>query len=220
MCNKSGRQLHVLQRLKGSLDYSSRLSIYKSFNMSNFNCCPVVWMFTSKSSPSKLEGIHKRAIRFVLDDHTSDYVELRGNANVPDWPFVWGIHRSRWIPHTKVSGAELWCFLWSASEKKNGWVNNREAGGLRRHRGHNDVDVMYELRHVSIINRAKAQTTNHGLKSFKYYGAKIWNSLPNTCNLAISADDFKALIKSWDGPKCSCSVCLLFTWLYKFIATT
>ena len=32
------------------------------------------------------------------------------------WPFVWGIHRSRWIPHTKASDAELWCFLWSAPE--------------------------------------------------------------------------------------------------------
>ena len=30
MCNKVGGQLNVLQRLKGSLDYSSRLSIYKS----------------------------------------------------------------------------------------------------------------------------------------------------------------------------------------------
>ena len=28
------------------------------------------------------------------------------------WPFVWGI-----IPHTKASEAELWCFLWSASEQ-------------------------------------------------------------------------------------------------------
>ena len=33
------------------------------------------------------------------------------------WPFVWGSHRSRWIPHTKASDAELWCFLWSAPEK-------------------------------------------------------------------------------------------------------
>ena len=32
------------------------------------------------------------------------------------WPFVRGIHRSRWIPHTKASDAELWCFLWSASK--------------------------------------------------------------------------------------------------------
>ena len=35
MCNKTGRQLNVLQRLKDSLDYSSRLSIYKIFIMSN-----------------------------------------------------------------------------------------------------------------------------------------------------------------------------------------
>ena len=34
------------------------------------------------------------------------------------WPFVRGIHRSRWIPHTKASDAELWCFLWSAPEKR------------------------------------------------------------------------------------------------------
>ena len=33
-----------------------------------------------------------------------------------NWPFVRGIHRSRWIPNTKASDTELWCFLWSASE--------------------------------------------------------------------------------------------------------
>ena len=37
--------------------------------------------------------------------------------------------------------AELWCFRWSAPWI-NGWVNNREAGDLRRHRAHYDVIVM------------------------------------------------------------------------------
>ena len=38
------------------------------------------------------------------------------------WPFVMGIQGHcripghRWIPHTKASDAELWCFLWSAPE--------------------------------------------------------------------------------------------------------
>ena len=32
------------------------------------------------------------------------------------WPFVRGIHGHRWIPLTKASDAELWCFLSSASE--------------------------------------------------------------------------------------------------------
>ena len=33
-----------------------------------------------------------------------------------NWPFVWGIRRSRRIPSTKVSEAELWCFLRSLPE--------------------------------------------------------------------------------------------------------
>ena len=48
----------------------------------------------------------------------------------------------RWIPLTKASDAELWCFLWSAPEQTNGSVNNRDTGDLRRHRAHYDVTVM------------------------------------------------------------------------------
>ena len=48
----------------------------------------------------------------------------------------------RWIPLTKASNAELWCFVWSAPWI-NGWVNNRKAGDLRRHRDHYDVIVMF-----------------------------------------------------------------------------
>ena len=83
MWNKAGRQLNILQRLNGSLDYSSRLSVYKSFIMSNFNYCLVLWMFISKCPLSKIEGIQMRRLRFVLDDCTSDYVELLDKANVP-----------------------------------------------------------------------------------------------------------------------------------------
>ena len=82
MCIKAGRQLNVLQRLKGSLDQDSRMAIYKSFIMSNFNYCPLIWMFASKTSLSKLENIQKRALRFVLDDYQSGYTDLLQNANV------------------------------------------------------------------------------------------------------------------------------------------
>ena len=47
----------------------------------------------------------------------------------------------RWIPRTKASDAELWCFVWSAL-RINGWVNNREAGDLRHQRAYYDVIVM------------------------------------------------------------------------------
>ena len=51
------------------------------------------------------------------------------------WPFVRGIHRSPMnSPHKgQWRGALMWI---------NGWVNNRDAGDLRRHRAHYDVIVM------------------------------------------------------------------------------
>ena len=47
----------------------------------------------------------------------------------------------RWIPRTRTSDAELWCFLCSA-HWINGWANTREAGDLRRRHAHYDVIVM------------------------------------------------------------------------------
>ena len=56
----------------------------------------------------------------------------------------------RWIPRTKASDAELWCFLWSAPWI-NAWVNNRETGDLRRHRAHYDVIVMDHFRRFALL---------------------------------------------------------------------
>ena len=57
------------------------------------------------------------------------------------WPFVWGIHRSPAnSPHKGQRRRALMFSLicvWI-----NGWVNNREAGDLRRHRAHCVVIVM------------------------------------------------------------------------------
>ena len=74
----------------------------------------------------------------------------------------------------------------------------------------------YNLQGSSLINRSTVLTTNHGLKSFKDWEAKIWNLLPQSCKAATSLDKFKVLIKSWNGPKCSCSVCLHFTWIWLY----
>ena len=58
-----------------------------------------------------------------------------------DWPFVWGIHWSPVnSPHKgQWRGALMFSLIcvWI-----NDWVNNREAGDLRRYRAHYDVIVM------------------------------------------------------------------------------
>ena len=57
------------------------------------------------------------------------------------WPFVRGIHRSPVnSPHKGQWRRALMFSLFCA--RINGWVNNREAGDLRRHQAHCDVIVM------------------------------------------------------------------------------
>ena len=58
---------------------------------------------------------------------------------------MWGEFTGhRWIPLTKASDAKLCCFLLFSviCASTNGWVNNRDAGDLRRHRAHYHVTVM------------------------------------------------------------------------------
>ena len=52
----------------------------------------------------------------IMQDFTNHDDVIKWKHFPRNWPFVRGIHRSRWIPHTKASDAELWCFLWSSSE--------------------------------------------------------------------------------------------------------
>ena len=57
------------------------------------------------------------------------------------WPFVRGIHRSPVNSQHKgqCHGALMFSLIYAWT---NGWVNNREAGDLRRHRAHYDVIAM------------------------------------------------------------------------------
>ena len=63
-----------------------------------------------------------------------------------DWPFVWGIHRSPVnSPHKdQWHGALMFSLIcvWI-----NDWVNNRQAGDLRRYRAH--YDVIVKICHVT-----------------------------------------------------------------------
>ena len=57
------------------------------------------------------------------------------------WPFVWGIPRSP--VNSPLKGQWRRALMFTLIYARiNGWVNNREAGDLRRHRAHYDVTVI------------------------------------------------------------------------------
>ena len=46
-----------------------------------------------------------------------------------------------------------------------------------------------------------------GDKSLRYYGPKIWNSLPFHIKSSENLEAFKDIIKNWNGVSCKCKVC-------------
>ena len=81
------------------------------------------------------------------------------------WPFMREIHRSPVnSPHKgQWRGALIYSLIcvWM-----NGWVNNREAGDLRRYRAHDDVTVMYNPHHnqpASLCHVCRISRTHRGL---------------------------------------------------------
>ena len=49
--------------------------------MSNFNYCPLVWMFSNATSLKKLENLLKRALRFLYNNYQLTYEELLDKTN-------------------------------------------------------------------------------------------------------------------------------------------
>ena len=76
------------------------------------------------------------------------------------WSFMRGIHRSPWnSPHKgQWRGALMFSLIYT---RINGWVNNSEAGDLRRHRAHYNVTVMLT---VGVWSRGPFHSNQNGTR--------------------------------------------------------
>ena len=190
ICSKASAQISALHRLTGLLDYPSRKAIYTSFIASNFNYCPLVWFFTSRENIDKIDKIQERALRFVLKDHISDYTNLLLKSGFDSFR----------IYAVKYLMIELFKIL-------EGITPNYLSDLFVK------ADNPYDIRDTHKLIQPLKRTTTYGLRSFQYYGAHVWIMLPINIKAAQSLHEFKSLIRSWPGPKCSCHICIALLWL-------
>ena len=53
----------------------------KTFIESQFNCCPLVWMFHNRTLNNKINKLHERALRIVYTDEHLTFQELLDKDN-------------------------------------------------------------------------------------------------------------------------------------------
>ena len=73
ICKQASNKLHALDRISNLLDERKRKILRKSFVVSKFNSCPIVWMFCQRRSNNLIDKIHERALRIAYNDYESDF---------------------------------------------------------------------------------------------------------------------------------------------------
>ena len=76
ICRSAANQLNALIRLKRFLAFEEKKTLINSYVYSNFNYCPLVWMFSSSKSLNKVESLRKRALRFLYDNYDCSYESI------------------------------------------------------------------------------------------------------------------------------------------------
>ena len=62
ICKKAGNKLNALIRVANILNPFQNNTLFKSFIKRQFNYCPFLWMFCSRSSINLINKIHERAL--------------------------------------------------------------------------------------------------------------------------------------------------------------
>ena len=75
ICKSAANQLSALIRLNNFLCFEGKRVLINSYFMSNFNYCPLVWMFSNATS------LKERALRFLYNNYQLTYEELLDKAN-------------------------------------------------------------------------------------------------------------------------------------------
>lgn len=78
LCKKGNQKLHALARISKYLTTEKLKLIMKTFIESQFNYCPLVWMFHNRFLDNKINKLHERALRIVYKDENLTFQELLG----------------------------------------------------------------------------------------------------------------------------------------------
>ena len=76
LCKKASQKLHALARIAHYVDFEKRRSLMKAFVISQFNYCPLIWMFHNRTLNNRINKIHERGLRLVYQNKNLPFSEL------------------------------------------------------------------------------------------------------------------------------------------------
>ena len=184
LCSKENRKITAFSRLNTYISRPQAILICNAVVLSNFNYCPLIWLFSTKAANNEINRTHKRSLRILLKDYDYSFDELlekSESVKIHDQnlqKLVIEIYKT--MKNLNPS------YIWEFHERKV---------------------VKYDLRTENLCRLPKTRTTKFGIESLSFRGSLLWNSLCDQIKALPSAAAFKRAIKHWLGDKCNCRIC-------------
>ena len=176
ICRKTSNQLNAICRLETFMRHKEKEAIINTFVHSNFNYGCLIWHFSSKKSQNKVEKIHERSLKFLLNDYLSSYAELLEKST-----------------SVSMETKRLRTMVYEIFKT----LNNLNPVFMKDI-FHYSPNVTRKKHNLYIHTQ---NTTKFGNKSLRAFGANIWNTLPEYIKSTTSLFEFEKFIKTWPGPK-------------------
>ena len=192
LCKKGNQKLHALARISKYLSKDKLRVLMKTFIISQFNYCPLVWMFHNRTMNNKINRLHERALRIVYKDATDEYLSFQdlldkdGSVRIHD-------------RNLQRLAAEMYKLKNNISPLPMQELFEKQA-------------QVYNLR-----NNRNWQVPDVKTVAIRYRGPKTWELLPSDIKNAKTLAVFKAKVKDWKPRGCTCRLCLNYVYHYGFV---
>ena len=150
----------------------------KAFIESQFNYCPLVWTFHSRTANKKINKLHERTLRIVYKDKSLTYEQLLEKDN------SFTIHER----NLQKLAIEMYKVK-----------HNLCPIPFR------DIFQMKERGSDFVV--PKINTVNRGEETIRYRGPITWELVPQDIREVESLALFKSKIKNWKPTGCTCRLC-------------
>ena len=153
LCKKANQKLHALARVSYFMDPAKIQTLMNASIKSQFNYCPLVWMFHDRGGNSKINRIQERALKLVCKDIGRE-LEVEREQNLSN-------HQR----NLQLLMIEIYKAKHNISPEfmKDVFFEN-----------HNN----YNLRSDNHLRMQKIVTTKYGTEDVMYRGYILWSSLP------------------------------------------
>ena len=159
LIKKGNQKLHALARVSKYLNQDKLRILMKSFIESQFNYCPLVWMFHNRTLNNKINRLQERALRIVYKDVMGDNVSFQDLLDKDG--------------AVKIHDRNLQRLAVEMYKVKN------NLSPLPIQELFIDQAIKYDLRKTRCWQVPDVKTVAYGTETIRYRGPKTWELLPS-----------------------------------------